>query len=240
MLGVGAGAAPGDRRGRLADRLAVVRHATCRSIPSPAAGDRRAAAAAARHRRRRARVWQPTLLDVETVGEGGEQRHVRRGLGEAEMAVHLGRAFEQFLERVPAERQRGGEADRRSTANSARRRLRRTAGCGSRRCPASTAASGSAVTAITRPYGILDAALRAASRAPRRMLASVSVVVKVFDATTISVVAGSSVFTASSSAAPSMFERKRTSSFDDRAAERIDQQMRARAPSRRCRYGGCR
>ena len=58
------------------------------------------------------------------------------------------------------------------------------------------------------------------------MLARVSRVVKVFDATTTSVVAGSSGFTASSNAAPSMFERKRTSSLDDTPAERIDQQRR--------------
>src|SRR5438874_2355943 len=67
------------------------------------------------------------------VHEGGDQRHVLRGIAEAEMAVHLRRAFEQL-----------------------------------------------------------------------------------FDATTISVVAGSSALTASSNAAPSIFERKRTSRLDDR------------------------
>ncbi len=45
------------------------------------------------------------------------------------------------------------------------------------------------------------------------MFASVSAVVKVFEATTTSVVAGSSVLTASSNASPSMFDRKRTLSL---------------------------
>ena len=51
-------------------------------------------------------------LDVEPVGEGRDQRHVLRRLGKAEMPVHLGRAFEQGLESVPAEGQRGGDSDR--------------------------------------------------------------------------------------------------------------------------------
>ena len=72
----------------------------------------RAAAAAARHRRRR-RASGARTCGVETVDEGGEQRRVLRRLGVAEMAVHRRRALEQFLERVPAERQRGRQADRR-------------------------------------------------------------------------------------------------------------------------------
>ena len=38
--------------------------------------------------------------------------HILRGRGKAEVAVHLRRAFEQGLERVPAERQSRAEADR--------------------------------------------------------------------------------------------------------------------------------
>ena len=91
--------------------------------------------------------------------------------------------------------------------------------------PASTAASGFAVTAITRPSGSATPASRSQPSAAS-MLASVSSVVKVFDATTTSVVAGSSGFTASSNAAPSMFDRKRTSSARRAPAERIDQQRR--------------
>ena len=238
MLRVGADPAPGHRRGRPVDRLAVGASPTCRSIPSRAAGDRRAAAAAARHRRRPPRVWQPQLLDVEPVGEGGDQRHVRGRLGEAEMAVHLGRAFEQCLERVPAERQRRGNADRAPQRIAPADALAELAGCGFRRCPASTAASGLAVTAITRPSGSATPASAQPVAAPPRGWSAFRAVVKVFDATTTSVVAGSSGSTASSNAAPSMFDRKRTLSAPTSPAERVDQQRRARAPTRRCRCGG--
>ena len=56
----------------------------------------------------------------------------------------------------------------------------------------------------------------------------VSSVVNVLDAITIRVVAGSSGFTASSNAAPSMLDRKRTLSVAGDAAERVEQQRRAK------------
>ena len=88
------------------DRLAVVRHRLAvrfhlqlleieRQQPQPFVIGEDAARLAAE------------LLDIEPVGERGDQRHIRARLGEAEMAVHLRRAFEQRLERIPAERQRG-------------------------------------------------------------------------------------------------------------------------------------
>ena len=45
-------------------------------------------------------------------GEGRQHRHVALRFGEAEMAVHLRRALEQFLECVPAQRQRRRHPDR--------------------------------------------------------------------------------------------------------------------------------
>ena len=75
--------------------------------------------------------------------------------------------------------------------------------------PCSSAASGLAVIAITRPSGSATPASASQVRAAFK-LANVSSVEKVLEATTTSVVAGSSGFTASSNAAPSMLDRKRT------------------------------
>ena len=112
MLGVSADPAPGDRRGwpphRLAvgaDQLAIRFHLQLLQIghqqPQPLVIGKDRARLAAK------------LLAVEQVGEGREHRRVGLRLGEPEMTVHLGRAFEQFLERLPAQRQRRREADRR-------------------------------------------------------------------------------------------------------------------------------
>src|SRR3546814_13668357 len=52
-------------------------------------------------------------IGVDLVGEGGEQADIVGAVSEAEMPVHLGRAFEQVGEGVPAERESGGKDDRR-------------------------------------------------------------------------------------------------------------------------------
>ena len=112
VLGVGADPAPGDWRGRPAGgravelhRLAVRFHLQLLEIGRQQAqalviGEDGAGPGAAD-------------VGVITVGEGGEDGRVFEQGREAEMAVHRRRALEQGLERVPAERQRGGKADRR-------------------------------------------------------------------------------------------------------------------------------
>src|SRR5205085_12447440 len=45
------------------------------------------------------------VLDVEPVGESRDQRYAGCRLTKAKVPVHFGRAFEQSLERIPAERQ---------------------------------------------------------------------------------------------------------------------------------------
>src|SRR3546814_15692996 len=52
-------------------------------------------------------------VGVDLVGESREQADIIGAVSEAEVPVHLGRAFEQVGEGVPAERERGGKADRR-------------------------------------------------------------------------------------------------------------------------------
>ena len=110
VLGIGPGPTPGHRGGRAVDwraidlhRLAVRFHLQLleveRQQPKPLVIGEHGA-------RLRTR-----LLGVKAIGEGGEQRHIGRRFGEAEMAVHLGRAFEQAFERVPAERERCSDAD---------------------------------------------------------------------------------------------------------------------------------
>ena len=153
------------------------------------------------------------------------------------MAVHRRRALEQFLERVPAERQRDRKADRRPEANSARRRPRRRAGCGSRRCRTRPPCPGAAVTRDDPAIGILDPGL--AQPGERRVEVGQGLGGgEGLGRATTRVVAGSRPPAASSNAWPSMFDRTPTSIAVGVAAERVDQQLRAQAPSRRCRCAG--
>ena len=111
VLGVRASTSPGDRGRGPADRLALLRHGLAVRFhlelleiegqqAQPLVIGEDAAALAGE------------VLGVESVGEGGNQRNVFSRLGEAEMAIHFGGPFEQFLEGVPAERERRGHADR--------------------------------------------------------------------------------------------------------------------------------
>ena len=68
--------------------------------------------------------------------------------------------------RAPARRSRRPS----STANSGRRRLRRTGGCGFRRCPARAPLRALAVTAMSRPSGSSTPASRSQSRAASRLV----------------------------------------------------------------------
>ena len=174
-------------------------------------------------------------VGVIAVDEGGEHGRVGVERREAEMAVHRRRAFEQALERVPAERQRGRKADRRPERIAAADASRRRAGSGSRRRRIRSPCPGAAVSAIDPAIGIGDAAPPPASRSAERALSIVSLVVKVFDAIDeqgrVRIEAGDR-----------FLERGAVDVGDDRglvaagvAAERVDQQLRARAPSRRCR-----
>ena len=110
MLGVGAGSAPGDGRRRLIDgrtvhrhRLAVRFHLQLLEVEGQQAQPLVIGEGGARL------ASEPA--DVEPVDEGGDERRILRRLGVAEVAVHLRRAFEQFLEGAPAQRQRRGQAD---------------------------------------------------------------------------------------------------------------------------------
>ncbi len=157
VLRVRARPAPGDRRGRLADwrsvelhRLAVRFHLELLEIerqqPQPLIVGEDGARLAFE------------LADIETVDEGRNQRRIVGGLGISEMPVHLGRAFEQFLERTPAQaraRRRSRSRPQRIAAADPLAELEDARLVDA----ASTAASGPAVTAITRPIGIVHAAL---------------------------------------------------------------------------------
>ena len=152
VLRVGPGPAPGHRRGRLVDRRAVRWSPICRWIPSPAAEDRTAAAAAARHKRRR------RASGTRTAGHrDGRQRRRSAARSSTVRRSGSGGPSPPRLRAIPRTRSSRAQAPPtvrpRSTANSGRRRLRRTGECGSRRRPPRCAASGRAVTAITRPNG---------------------------------------------------------------------------------------
>ncbi len=112
MLRIGADPAPGDRRGLLRHRLSFESHRLAvrfhfellqigRQKPQPLViGEHRARLAA-------------QAIGVNLVGEGREQADIVGAVGEAEMAVHLGGAFEQVGKGVPAQCERRGKADRR-------------------------------------------------------------------------------------------------------------------------------
>ena len=105
--------------------------------------------------------------------------------------------------------------------------------------PNSIALSGAAVSAITRPIRIVDARLPPAIAEPSAAFSIVSLggegLGRDRDQGRVRIEAGDR-----------LLERGAVDIGDDRrlvaagvAAERVDQQLRARAPSRRCRYGGC-
>ena len=102
MLRIGADAAPGDGGGRAADRLAVDGHALAVRLHLQLLeiGGEQAQPLVIGEGRTRLGMAD---LGVIEVGKGGERGGVLRQIGQAEMAVHLGRTFQQFLERVPAQ-----------------------------------------------------------------------------------------------------------------------------------------
>jgi hypothetical protein len=120
------------------------------------------------------------------------------------VTVHRGRAFQQFLEAAPAQRERDREADRGPKRVAAADRFRK----GQDRVsstPQSIARSGLAVSATTRPNG--SSTPPCSSQASAEFAFNmVSLVVKVLDAITTSVAVGSKPASASSSAAPSTLE----------------------------------
>ncbi len=182
----------------------------------------------------------PQLLDIEPVGEGGEQRRI----GAPARRSGNGGPSPPRLRAIPRTRPSRAPAPPRSrprsTANSARRRPRANGRMRVSSIPASTARFG---RGGDRDHpAVRDPRPRAArsQSSAAAMLASVSVVVKVLDATTTSVVAGSSAATASSNASPSMFDRKRDLIAALAAGPAHRPAAPARAPSRRCRCAGCR
>ena len=152
------------------------------------------------------------------------------------MAVHLRRAFEQASNASQPSASAALKPDRRPQRIAPADAFAELAGSRVSSTPHSIALSGFAVSAIDPAVGIGDAG----SSQPRQRasrLSSVSVVVKVFDATTTRVVAGSS--------GSPLLERGAVDVRDDRTSERRARGRARRpaapgpAPSRRCRCGGC-
>ena len=112
VLRVRADPAPGDRRGGAADGLASDRHALAVRLHLKLLEIGGKQAKPLIIGKGRARLGTAVLRVVQ-VGEGGERGRVLVERRQPEMPVHLARALQQFPERVPAELDRGREADRR-------------------------------------------------------------------------------------------------------------------------------
>ena len=112
MLRVGPDPAPGDRRGRPSDRLAVDGHALAVRFHFELLEIGRQQAQPLVIGEGRARLGVADLRVIK-VGERREHWRVLAERGLAEMAVHFACTFEQFLEAIPPERDCRRKADRR-------------------------------------------------------------------------------------------------------------------------------
>ena len=90
-------------------------------------------------------------IGVRAIDEGGEDRRVGARAARSGNGGPSPPRLRAALERVPAQRQRGREADRGPERDSGRRRFRRKGRMRVSSTPNSIALSGSAVSAITRP-----------------------------------------------------------------------------------------
>ena len=201
MLRVGADPAPGDRRARPVQRLAVGWSRSCRSIPSRAAGDSSAAAAAARHTRtaRASRRRDCACNTGPRTPRASAHSHAARPAGNADPSRPPRPAFPRTH---PSPASPPPETRSTTTANTARPRSRRTAAPGSRPRPIRPPCRGwrsarrPGRTGLRRRFRFIHWITLSA-------FSIVSVVVKVLLATTSNVASASNRSNTSSSAAPS-------------------------------------